>query len=269
MIIQIQKRWNELEKKKYKIIEEEFSLSHPAAKKYIEMSEEDIKGLDYPKEYKKRKTATDDYINVIYKMLMDDIAPEQIFSYCIWKGYDGTYGALDNRIKNTLKNNFHKVLPVEWYCKLEYPKDVTVIKRNDILKYITAKNDKIKKNETIRENMVILIERYPIIKELSNIYESFYSILMGDDPNKLDEFIDKYSDSTLKSFVEGLKKDIAPVKNAISFDTSSGFVEGNNNKFKLIKRILYGRSNLVNLFRKCYIPFLMNNVDFKISDLVV
>ena len=48
------------------------------------------------------------------------------------------------------------------------------------------------------------------------------------------------------------EKDIALIKNAISLPNSSGFVEGNNNKFKLIKRILYGRSNFVDLFRKCY-----------------
>jgi len=41
-------------------------------------------------------------------------------------------------------------------------------------------------------------------------------------------------DSKAKKIIEGIKKDIAPVKNAISFDESSGFVEGNNNKFKLI-----------------------------------
>ncbi|MEE1031858.1 MAG: transposase, partial [Ruminococcus sp.] len=43
---------------------------------------------------------------------------------------------------------------------------------------------------------------------------------------------------------------MAPVKNAISHPESSGFVEGNNNKFKLIKRIVYGRSGLVNLSKK-------------------
>ena len=65
-----------------------------------------------------------------------------------------------------------------------------------------------------------------------------------------------------------IEKDIAPIKNAISFPQSSGFVEGNNNKFKLLKRILYGRSKIVNLFRKCYLPFLMNNTDFKLIDLL-
>ena len=46
--------------------------------------------------------------------------------------------------------------------------------------------------------------------------------------------------------------------NTISFNESSGFVEGNNNKFKLIKRILYGRCNLVNLFKKCFSIFSLN-----------
>ena len=50
-------------------------------------------------------------------------------------------------------------------------------------------------------------------------------------------------------FCQSIKKDIAPVKNAISYNISSGFVEGNNNKFKLIKRIVYGKSKLVFEFR--------------------
>lgn len=62
----------------------------------------------------------------------------------------------------------------------------------------------------------------------------------------------KYRESRVKGFIGGVEKDIALIKNAISLPNSSGFVEGNNNKFKLIKRILYGRSNFVDLFRKCY-----------------
>ena len=66
----------------------------------------------------------------------------------------------------------------------------------------------------------------------------------------------------------GLKKDIAAVKNAISTPISSGFVEGNNNKFKLIKRIVYGKMNLVNLFKKCFIAFLATKDNFSIYDLI-
>lgn len=66
----------------------------------------------------------------------------------------------------------------------------------------------------------------------------------------------------IQGFIKSIKKDITPIKAAISFNESSGFVEGNN-KFKLIKRILYGRCNSVNLFKKSFSIFFMktsNNI---------
>ena len=49
---------------------------------------------------------------------------------------------------------------------------------------------------------------------------------------------------------------------------SSGFVEGNNNKFKLIKRMVYGRSKIVNLTKKCKLAFLIKTKDFTLMDLI-
>ncbi len=91
---------------------------------------------------------------------------------------------------------------------------------------------------------------------------------MDDDPNLIDQFLEIYENTKINSFCESIKKDIAPVKNAISYEISSGFVEGNNNKFKLIKRIVYGKSKLVNLFRKCYVAFLATKEDFSLFDLI-
>ncbi|MCB6707571.1 transposase, partial [[Clostridium] saccharogumia] len=167
-----------------------------------------------------------------------------------------------------LKNNFSISLSMGWYIKYKYPDNIIIIKRNEILKYITTKNEKTKKNKTVEKNIQIIKERYPIITELEKIYDSFYSTIKEADTDQLDKFIDNYRESVLKGFIEGIEKDIAPIKNAISYPYSSGFVEGNNNKFKLIKRILYERSKIVNLFRKCYIPFLMNNKDFKLIDIL-
>ena len=265
MIRNIQDRWNELEKKSYKTIMQEFEISQLTAKKYINMSEEEIRSMDRKKKYKKRRTATDDYINMIYKMMLDGIQPEVIFSYCIKKGYTGNWMALDARIRRLLKNNFGVKLKINWYTKWEYPKEVVVISRNDILKHITSKRQK---NKIIEEHISILEDKYPIIKEMRKIYHDFYETVMGSDCEALDIFISEYKESRLKTLIEGIEKDIAPIKNAISFPQSSGFVEGNNNKFKLIKRILYGRSKIVNLFRKCYLPFLMNNSVFQLMDLL-
>ena len=91
---------------------------------------------------------------------------------------------------------------------------------------------------------------------------------MSETPELVDQFIDIYEGTEIDNFCQSIKKDIAPVKNAISSKISSGFVEGNNNKFKLIKRIVYGKSKLVNLFRKCYVAFSVTKDDFTLSELL-
>ena len=91
---------------------------------------------------------------------------------------------------------------------------------------------------------------------------------MGNSPDEIDVFIEQYEESVISTFCKGLKKDIAPVMNAISHRESSGFVEGNNNKFKVLKRIVYGRSGLVNLEKKCKLAFLPKNQDFSLSSLL-
>jgi hypothetical protein len=89
-------------------------------------------------------------------------------------------------------------------------------------------------------------ESFPVLATVGGVFRRFHSIMMGDSTGALDGFLAAYKDSMFKPFCEGIKKDIAAVKNAISLSVSSGFVEGCNNKFKLIKRSLYGRSGFVN-----------------------
>lgn len=112
------------------------------------MTEQEIKAMDNPKKYKKRKTLTDDYINMIYRMLKDGIKPEEIFSYVIKQGYTGSWEALDNRVRHLLSNNFGKNLPQNWYLTYAYPIDITVIGRHEILKYITIRKEK-KENKQV------------------------------------------------------------------------------------------------------------------------
>lgn len=100
------------------------------------------------------------------------------------------------------------------------------------------------------------------------IYINLFTRYSWEKIRQIESFINKYDASPIQGFIDGIKKDIAPVKNAISHNASSGFVEGNNNKFKLIKGILYGRANLVNLFKKCYLAFRANRKDFSLKKLI-
>ena len=135
----------------------------------------------------------------------------------------------------------------------------------------------LKKDKNIEKYISLIKEKYPIINEIINVYNDFYNIFKEKKEYLYDEFINKYElkeninpetgeileiddnienvKSGIQGFIKSIKKDITPIKAAISYNESSGFVEGNNNKFKLIKRILYGRCNLVNLFKKCFSIF--------------
>lgn len=94
------------------------------------------------------------------------------------------------------------------------------------------------------------------------MFKEFHSLLMGNNEEKLDEYLEKYGTSEIEPFCNGIKKDITPVKNAISLSVSSGFVEGNNNKFKVLKRIVYGRSGLVNLEKKKQVSIFIQRSRF-------
>ena len=269
LIIDIQKRWNELEIKDYQIIVNEFKVCLSTAKKYINMKQEEIEKLNSITVYKKRTKDLDDFDNIIYKMLKDNLEYKVIYSYIYYKGYKGQPTTLEHHIYSINKNNFpNNPTKTIKTVNMVYPKDVIVIKRTSLLKFILTINPKIKKDKFIKENIEVLKIRYPIIKFIEQVFLDFHSVIMSDDPALIDQFLEIYENTKISSFCESIKKDIAPVKNAISYEISSGFVEGNNNKFKLIKRIVYGKSKLVNLFRKCYVAFLATKEDFSLFDLI-
>lgn len=251
------------------MIAEEFGVSTASARKYILMTDEEVEKLDKIKKCRKRATQADGYINMIYKMLRDGVGDDIIYSYVISRGYSGKPHALKDYIYLIKKNNFPDSTPMNLSAKTwSYPDDVTVIKRTELLKYLLTMNPKSKQDDTIRENIDIIKEKYPIFQKTEEMFHEFHSIIMGDVPEKLDEYLLKYEKSQIESFCSGIRKDIAPVKNAISLDVSSGFVEGNNNKFKLLKRIVYGRSGLVNLAKKCFLAFRSKDSSLNLFDLI-
>ncbi len=237
--------------------------------------------VDEPRFYNTPKTPINGFRNMIYKMCKDNISPVIIKEYVLYKGYTGTKISLESFIKRILYNNFDiKTYRDSFQQKALYP-GLVIIKRRDLLKYITTKNEKIPKDKTITKYLNIIKDKYPVINEIINAYNDFYNIFKVKDESLLDVFINKYSvnkynvdektgeiietddnienvKSGIEGFIKSIKKDIAPIKAAISYNENSGFVEGNNNKFKLIKRILYGKSNLVNLFNKVFSIFALN-----------
>lgn len=250
---------------------EVFGISRATAKKYIFMTEAEIAGLSHPAPYKKRETSMNEWLNVIYKMMADGCSNELIYFYI--KGQK-TFHESDRKLEKYIyligKNNFPgRVLfnartTKEWVL----PPEVAVINRADLLKYILTCSPKAKRDPVIETYISQIRKAYPVVETVERMFKEFHALLMGNDESKLDEYLEKYGKSRIEGFCNGIKKDITPVKNAISFSVNSGFVEGNNNKFKVLKRIVYGRSGLVNLEKKCKLAFLSKGEDFSLSALL-
>ena len=235
------------------------------------MSESEINSLDFPRNYKKRESPMNEWLNVIFKMMEDRHSGETIYFYIMHQpSFCESKSLLIEYIYVLGKNNFpdRESFVGKYLMERVFPPDVIVIRRTEILKYLLTCNPKVKKDEKVGMYIDKIKEKYPVAARVESIFKEFHGIIMGEEPENLDKFLKKYEDSEIKSFCHGIKKDIAPVKNAISYPISSGFVEGNNNKFKLLKRIVYGRSGLVNLTKKCKLAFLPQGEDFKLSALL-
>ena len=268
LIRDMQNYYNENPVNSLKWLAAQFEVSTATARKYLSMTAEEIDAMDSPKDYKKRETVLDNYINVIFKMLQDNEDTDVICAYVCQYGYTGNPTTLLSYIEKVRKNNFpeqektHPMRLAQW----RYPDGAEAVSRDSLLRYVTTCNPKTSLNAKIGEIIDAAKEKFPVLNEVGNAVHSFHSIIMGDSPDALDGFLNKYGDSAFKPFCDGIKKDIAPVKNAISLPVSSGFVEGCNNKFKLLKRILYGRSKFVNLFKKCMLAFAPKDPTFSLRE---
>ena len=250
-----------------KSIAKEFGISQASLRKYKKLTDEEVENIVNRRNYKKGKTLMDDYKNMIYKMLKDNISQDYIMAYVLKKGYQGSPRYLRDYINLIAKNNGMDYHENRTFIRSEYPSDVTIITRRELLKYILTLDQKKNKNNEITKYLDIIVERYPIIKEIEQIFKDFHNVIFNNDESLLDNFIETYKDK-VETFCNGIKKDIASVKNAISLQINSGFVEGNNNKFKLIKRIVYGKQKLCNLFKKSYLCFLATLDNFAIKEIV-
>ena len=98
-----------------------------------------------------------------------------------------------------------------------------------------------------------LLEEYPIVQDIYDLVGSFREILFskkGEDLEAWLEEADRLGLDEIKSFANGLRRDLEAVKNAASHDYNNGLAEESVNKLKLVKRKMYGRCSFETLRKK-------------------
>ena len=185
----------------------------------------------------------DGYKDIIIKSIRNGMTQSSIARHLKESGYTGTssnarqyicrvaaqYGLEISRYRNT-KNRPDDA--VEQKPKADY------ITRKGIFNYLWMDG------RLERHHHEFLWEEYPVLQELESCIRQFREIYIKKNMALLYMFIDRYRNSSIKeiaSFAKGLEKDIAAVENSVASPLSNGFVEGTNNKLKMIKRTMYGR----------------------------
>lgn len=106
-----------------------------------------------------------------------------------------------------------------------------------------------KTNESSLSEMELeqVLKNYPIIETLNFMIKEFRNIFTNKSIIGLCKFIIMYKDSSygqVRSLIKSMIKDIKPIANAVYSKYNNGFVEGTNNKLKMIKRQSYGRCRI-------------------------
>jgi transposase len=123
-------------------------------------------------------------------------------------------------------------------------------KARDLASWILTDPDNLADDE--KEKLAQARERCPHIDALAGHVTEFAKILTGLHGDRLDDWItavEADDQPDLHSFARGLKHDHQAVLNGLTMPWSSGVVEGNVNRLKMLKRQTYGRASF-ELLRK-------------------
>ena len=101
-----------------------------------------------------------------------------------------------------------------------------------------------KLNDEQRSMMERLCQLFPQVERAKELAQEFARVVRERSSGKFNEWLRAATGSKLKefgSFARGLSEDYEAVKNALRYEWSNGQLEGQVNRLKLIKRMMYGR----------------------------
>ena len=194
-----------------------------------------------------RQSKLDPYYDFIIQCLASGWSKSKTVKAIYEKGYSGsTSNAFEQLCKIEKKKN--KCFEPQPYVRtmtecLKYKtgstgKEKDYITREGVFRHMWMNT------ELTDDHKKYIYDKYPNIWELHCCIKEFRNIFKNRNVLLLYLFVEKYSNSSikaLKSFAEGLKRDIDAVENAVAYNFSNGFVEGTNSRLKMIKRSMYGR----------------------------
>ncbi|WP_462405995.1 ISL3 family transposase [Gracilibacillus sp. Marseille-QA3620] len=224
-----EKHWNRI-KLVHQLKSEGFSIAAISRKVGITRQTvyKDLKTTQKPSHVRESKYQA--YQALILNLVKDGLSFKKIEASCREKGYKGSVSTLNTLIAQARRNQ-----------KRERP----IFLHRRILKIVWdfQKKDHKSQFEQIHPDFLNV---FPDILSLDQMVSSFRIIFKNKESSQLLEWMEKYQTNKFpffQSFIAGLKEDLAAVLNGVQEPWSNGVTEGQVNRLKNIKRLMYGRAN--------------------------
>jgi len=193
-----------------------------------------------------RKSGADRYKNTIIELLSKNMLKKHILEQVAGIGYRGKRTAFEAYCRKLINELGIPYIPRRNAMGIQIQQNQT----KPVQHYVSASDfgrHLWSGKELETADIDYIISKYPRVEEIQQCIQDFRKIYEDKDTVLLNRFIERYSNSPLqpiKSFASGLRGDLDAIKNSVTSDLSNGFVEGNNNKIKVIKRMMYGRAKI-------------------------
>lgn len=112
-------------------------------------------------------------------------------------------------------------------------------------------------DEKEKQQRVQLQEQGGEIGEAISLTQDFADLVRQRQPDQLDTWLERATASCLKPFkslANGIREDLAAVRAGVTLHWSTGPVEGQINRLKMLKRQMYGRANIDLLRQRVLLP---------------
>ena len=103
------------------------------------------------------------------------------------------------------------------------------------------------REEGDEEQISKLKEQHPDLAEAIQLTQDFAGLVRQRQADQLDDWLKRAAQSALKAFqrfAEGVRDDYEAVKAGLTLQWSTGPVEGQINRLKMLKRQMFGRANI-------------------------
>lgn len=196
--------------------------------------------------YPSKESAADRYKDEIIELLKLNTPFKQALVTISEKGYQGKRRAFEDYCKKLIAQLDIPYSPtrtaagIRVSTKRIQPKH-HYVSRVDVFRWIWSGK------ELNPQDKEYVLNKYPCVAEANKCVEDFRAIYADKNPELLEAFIHHYSVNEIRpirAFASGLRTDLEAVRNSVTSELNSGFVEGNNNKVKAIKRMMYGRAKI-------------------------